>query len=166
MNFDFTAIDWVIVAIISVSGFMSLTKGLIKEALALGIWVAAFFGSRQFGPQIQYLFEGILTESLYQRIAGFVVVFVVILLLGAVLRWATAALVQATGLTVTDRLLGVLFGVARGLLIVTVAVGLINLTPLRNAQWFTTSTLKPHFIEIAEWSVAKLWDGSQGLTEN
>ena len=60
----------------------------------------------------------------------------------------------------TDRLLGMVFGAARGALVVTVAVALINLSPFRSDDWFTQSLLVPKFIEVAEWSVATLWDGS------
>ena len=71
-----------------------------------------------------------------------------------------AALVKATGLTWTDRLLGMVFGAARGALLVTVVVALVNLSPFRTDAWFAESQVVPKFIEVAEWSVAKLWEGS------
>ncbi|MGB0958327.1 MAG: CvpA family protein [Litorivicinus sp.] len=157
---EFTGLDWAFVALITVSGVMSLAKGLIKEAMSLGIWIAAFMGSRTFGPRAEVLFEGVLDNPFYVTIAGFASVFVAVLILGAAIRFALAALVQATGLTWTDRLLGVVFGVARGALIVTLAVGIVNLSPFRSADWFVKSRLVPQFIEVAEWSVANLWQGS------
>ncbi|QGG79744.1 CvpA family protein [Litorivicinus lipolyticus] len=157
---EFTLLDWAFAALIGVSALMSLAKGLIKEAMSLGIWVAAFFGSRALGPKAEVLFDGLIENPFYITIAGFASVFIAILILGAAVRFALAALVQATGLTWTDRLLGVVFGVARGALIVTLAVGLVNLSPFRSAEWFVKSQLVPQFIEVAEWSVAKLWHGA------
>ena len=155
-----TEFDYVVIAIVGISTLMSLTKGLIKEAMSLGTWVVAFFGSRMLAPKAQPFLADIIADPFYLKIASMAGVFILILILGSVVRWALSALVSATGLTMTDRLLGMVFGAARGALVVTVAVALINLSPFRGDDWFTQSLLVPKFIEVAEWSVATLWDGS------
>lgn len=155
-----TEFDYVMLAIIAISTLMSLTKGLIKEAMSLVTWVAAFFGARMLAPKAEPLLTGVIAEPMYLKIAALALVFIAILILGSVVRWALGALVQATGLTWTDRLLGMVFGAARGGLLVTILVALVNLSPFRGDAWFADSQIVPKFIELAEWSVATLWDGS------
>ncbi len=155
-----TEFDYVILAIIGISTLMSLTKGLIKEALSLGAWVIAFFGARMLAPKAEPFLVGVIENPFYLKIAAMAGIFISILILGAVVRWALGALVAATGLTMTDRLLGMVFGAARGALLVTVLVALVNISPFRSDLWFADSQLVPKFIDLAEWSVATLWDGS------
>jgi len=61
-------------------------------------------------------------------------------------------LVRATGLTGTDRLLGAVFGAARGALLMVVAVALLKNTALVNDAWWNQSDLIPHFMMLEEWS--------------
>lgn len=155
-----TEFDYALLAIIGISTLMSLTKGLIKEAMSLATWIAAFFGARLLAPKAEPILASAIVDPMYLKIASMALVFIAILILGSVVRWAMAALVQATGLTWTDRLLGMVFGAARGALLVTVVVALVNLSPFRTDAWFAESQVVPKFIEVAEWSVATLWEGS------
>lgn len=155
-----TEFDYVILVIIGISTLMSLSKGLIKEALSLGTWIVAFLGARTLAPKAEPFLASAIENPLYLKVAAMALIFVLILILGAVVRWALGALVAATGLTMTDRLLGMVFGAARGGLLVTLMVALVNLSPFRGDEWFANSQLVPKFIDLAEWSVATLWDGS------
>jgi len=155
-----TEFDYALLAIIGISTLMSLTKGLIKEAMSLATWIAAFFGARLLAPKAEPILASAIVDPMYLKIASMALVFIAILILGSVVRWAMAALVKATGLTWTDRLLGMVFGAARGALLVTVVVALVNLSPFRTDAWFAESQVVPKFIEVAEWSVATLWEGS------
>lgn len=155
-----TEFDYALLAIIGISTLMSLTKGLIKEAMSLATWIAAFFGARLLAPKAEPILASAIVDPMYLKIASMALVFIAILILGSVVRWTMAALVKATGLTWTDRLLGMVFGAARGALLVTVVVALVNLSPFRTDAWFAESQVVPKFIEVAEWSVATLWEGS------
>lgn len=57
-----------------------------------------------------------------------------------------------TGLSGTDRFLGMFFGAARGALLVVVLVGLLSLAPVQQDIWWQQSTLLPHFLMVADWS--------------
>jgi len=61
-------------------------------------------------------------------------------------------LVSATGLSGTDRLFGMVFGIVRGGLLAIVIVSLLSLTPVSNDQWWQNSLIIPHFILVDEWS--------------
>ena len=148
--------DWVIIALLVISTLMSLRRGFFKEALSLGTWIAAFLVARQFHSPMDQLLETQIVDSLMRSIAAFAALFVGTLLVGAALGFFLSALIDATGLSSTDRILGMVFGFARGALIVTVVIGLLNLTPLVNDSWYTTASLVPHFETVAQWALEQL----------
>jgi membrane protein required for colicin V production len=148
--------DWAIIAVLAISTLMSLRRGFLKEALSLGTWIAAFVVARQFHGPMDQLLETQIVDSLMRSIAAFAVLFVGTLLVGAALGFLLGALINATGLSSTDRVLGMVFGFARGALIVTVVIGLLNLTPLVNDSWYTTASLVPHFETVAQWALEQL----------
>ena len=133
--------DWAIIAVLAISTLMSLRRGFLKEALSLGTWIAAFVVARQFHGPMDQLLETQIVDSLMRSIAAFAALFVGTLLVGAALGFLLGALINATGLSSTDRVLGMVFGFARGALIVTVVIGLLNLTPLVNDSWYTNASL-------------------------
>ena len=148
--------DWIIVGVLALSTLMSLRRGFVREALSLGTWIVAFVIARQFHEPMSQLLEAQITDVLMRSIAAFAVLFIGTLLLGAALAFLLGALINATGLSSTDRLLGMVFGLARGALIATVAIGLLNLTPLIHDSWYTDSSLTPHFEIMAQWALEQL----------
>ena len=152
----FAPFDWAIIAILTVSTLMSLRRGFLKEALSLGSWIAAFVIARQFHGPVDQLLETQIIDPLMRSIAAFAALFVCTLLVGAVLGFLLGALIDATGLSSTDRVLGMVFGFARGALVVTVVIGLLNLTPLVNDTWYTNAIITLHFETVARWALEQL----------
>jgi len=155
-GFGLAPFDWAIIVVLAISTLMSLRRGFLKEALSLGTWIAAFIIARQFHDPMDQLLETQIADSLMRSIAAFAALFVGTLLVGAALGFLLSALINATGLSSTDRVLGMVFGFARGALIVTVVIGLLNLTPLVNDTWYTNASLVPHFETVAQWALEQL----------
>ncbi|MET4694131.1 CvpA family protein [Endozoicomonas lisbonensis] len=148
----FTWIDWIIAAIIIVSALISLKRGFFKEVLSLLTWIAALFIAWSFGGSLSlHLNDFIETPSL-RLITASILLFIATLLVGGLVNKIFATLVQATGLTGTDRLLGMVFGALRGCLLVILLVGLMSFAPLEDDLAWKNSTLLPHFIMLADWS--------------
>lgn len=145
-------VDWVIIAIVAVSTLISLKRGFAREALSLVIWVAAFIIARTFHPHLQTLLaETIETESV-RLIAAFGILFIGTLIVGALVSNLVAALVRMTGLSATDRVLGMFFGMARGLVVVVVAIALLRYTPVTEDTWWRTSPLVQQAMLIEQWT--------------
>jgi len=149
---SFTWVDWSIIAVIAVSGLISLKRGFVKEALSLLIWIVAGVIAWMFGGALaEHLVDFIETPSA-RVIAACVILFVATLLVGALINFLVGELVRVTGLSGTDRLLGMVFGAARGGLLVVVLVGLLSLAPVQQDAWWRESSLLPHFLMVADWS--------------
>lgn len=148
----FTWVDWAIIAVIAISSLISLKRGFVKEALSLLTWIVAGVVAWMFGGALsQHLSEFIETPSM-RVIAACAILFVVTLLVGALINFLIGELIRVTGLSGTDRFLGMVFGAARGALLVVVLVGLVSLAPVQQDQWWQQSSLLPHFLMVADWS--------------
>lgn len=143
---DFAVADVVIVVVIVVSAVWGVLRGLVKEVVALAIWVAALLLGRMFAGPVGAAIADSLDPRLQVGI-GFAAVFIVVLVAGAFLQRLLGRMVDSTGLTGTDRTLGLLFGGARGGAVVV--VGLIILRPLaEGSTWWPESQLIPVFLAL------------------
>ena len=142
-------IDYAILAIVGISGVISLMRGFIREALSLAGWVAAFWIAIAFSGRGAAWLEGYVSvPSLRVAIAFAALFFLVLLLCGIVLRMA-GQVVKSTGMSGTDRTLGIVFGVLRGVVIAGLLVLLAGLTALPGDPWWSQSLLLPHFVDLA-----------------
>jgi membrane protein required for colicin V production len=149
---DIATVDWGIVGIISMSGLISLVRGFVKEAMSLVIWIAAFAVAMNFKePAADFLVNFIALASIRQ-LAAWGSLFVGTLLLGAVVNFLLGKLVSSTGLSGTDRTLGLVFGVFRGLLIVLALVIILpQAVPVDQDPWWLASSLIPLFQGFEAW---------------
>lgn len=148
----FTWVDWTIIAIIAVSSLISLSRGFVKEALSLLTWIVAAAIAWMFGGALShYLVDYIQTPSV-RIIAACTILFVATLIVGAMINYLVSELIRVTGLSGTDRFLGMVFGGARGALLIILLVGLLSLTPVQQDPWWQESVLLPHFLLVADWS--------------
>ncbi|WP_417544168.1 CvpA family protein [Marinobacter sp.] len=145
-------IDWVIIALIAISTLISLKRGFVKEALSLVTWVGAFILARTFHPQMQALLESTVETPLVRLIAAFAILFFGTLIVGAIINNMIGHLVRATGLSATDRVLGMGFGLLRGLVVVIVAIAFIRYTPLAQDTWWRTSVMIDRLGVVEDWS--------------
>lgn len=143
--------DYVIIFIVAISVLIGLWRGLISEVLALAIWIAAFWVAWTFGPAVAAHLDHLIALPSARIIIGYGLCFLAVLLLGALLRFAISRLVESTGLSGTDRLLGMIFGFARGVLLVALLVFLIGFTAFTRDPWWRNSVLLPQFQRVAAW---------------
>jgi membrane protein required for colicin V production len=144
-------IDLVIIGIISLSALISLIRGFVKESISLVTWVVAgILALRYYAPMADLLEPFINSVNLRQWIGGGIL-FVATLIVGAIVNFIVSQLVSKTGLSGTDKALGVVFGAARGVLIVTMIVLLASLTPMPEAPWWQESATIEFFQQLAAW---------------
>lgn len=143
--------DWAIIAILTLSCVISLVRGFVKEALSVAIWVIAFGVATWFSPKLAPLLAVYIDAISLRQMAAFAGLFVVTLLIGGAVNYLLSTLIKATGLSGTDRLLGVLFGIIRGFVIIMVIVlYLPKMVPVDQDAWWSESRLIPHFLSFED----------------
>lgn len=144
--------DWLIIAILVLSTLISLVRGFLKEVMSLVIWVAAAILAMIFHDNLAVLLEGMIATASLRYITAWLILFVAILLVGSLLNYLLGKLVEATGLSGTDRLLGMLFGLFRGaVIIIVLLIFAQQLLPVDQDQWWRESVLIPYFVPFETW---------------
>ena len=142
------SLDIVILSVIGLSAVISLIRGFAKEALSLVIWFGAFFIASQYYAKLAVYFSNI-QDDMFRNGAAIAALFVSTLIVGAIVNYVIAQLVQKTGLSGTDRVLGVVFGGLRGVLIVSAALFFMDaFTSFPDSEWWRSSQLVPEFSRI------------------
>jgi len=149
---EIAVVDIGIAVIIAISGLISLVRGFVKEAMSLVIWLLAYVVAMTFSEQLSALLINMIELASLRQLAAWGGLFVGTLLLGAIINYLLGKLVSSTGLGGTDRTLGLVFGVFRGLLIVLAIVVMLPLAiPVDQDLWWQESTLIPIFQSFEEW---------------
>jgi membrane protein required for colicin V production len=144
-------VDIAILIIVFLSALISVLRGFVREALSLLGLVISFWVAFTFSKDLAvYLAKYIETPSL-QLATAFAILFIVTLLLMAIVNYLAGQLVEKSGLSGTDRMLGVVFGIVRGIAIVAILVLLAGLTPLPQDPWWDQSMFLKHFEALAIW---------------
>ena len=144
-------IDILIAAAILVSVVVGIFRGFVKEAISIAALLVAIWAALYFGPEAGNISENWFKSEELQMWFGRVLVFLVILSLGGLLGWGVSKLVRLSVLSGMDRLLGAVFGVARGILLVAVAIIGGQFAGFDNDNWWLQSKLIPHFEVVADW---------------
>lgn len=131
-----TFFDYGVLGIISISLLLSILRGFVRETLSLAGWVAAFFVAKLYTMQLAPMLPQAIPSESLRLLAAFLILFLATLLIVSLVTIVLGEVFKRIGLGPVDRMLGALFGLARGILIVAVIVLLSGLTTLpREAFW-------------------------------
>jgi len=127
------ALDWIFVGVLLASLLLGAWRGLVFEVLSLLSWVAAFVLAQWLALDVAgYLPMGGSSEVLRYG-AGFVLVFIVTVMVGGLVAVVVKKLVSSVGLSPVDRALGAAFGAFRGVLLLLSATLLADMTPMKTS---------------------------------
>jgi membrane protein required for colicin V production len=143
--------DIVILAVLAFSVLFGLIRGFVAEVLSLVCWIAAFWIAWLFGDAVAEWYGQWLHEPAARIVAGYLTCFLGVVALGALVGWLIRKLISVSGLSGGDRLLGMLFGFARGVLLVLIAVWALAFTSAPHEPWWRGSQLLPLFAQGTGW---------------
>ncbi len=131
-----TVLDWAVLAIVGLSILLSVIRGLVREVLALLAWAVGFVAASVLAADLAALLPPEVPGEQLRLLAGFAGVFLAVMLVMSLLAMFVSKLVKSAGLGVEDRVLGSVFGLVRGVLVVMIFVLLAGLTSLpRQPAW-------------------------------
>jgi len=144
-------LDIIIVVAICISVIVGIIRGFVKEAISIAALLFAIWAALYFGPGVGEISDSWISSEELQMWFGRILVFAVILSLGGLLGWGISKLVRLSVLSGIDRLLGCVFGVLRGILLLALFIIGGQFAGFDNDDWWLHSRLIPHFEVVADW---------------
>ena len=130
MTSDIAVFDLIIAALVITSAIYGLYRGLIRELISLIAWVLAFFLAILFSPNFANLLDPTWAGETLRLIFSFSAIFVGVLIVSSFIQFIVRKFLSLVGLGSLDRFLGMVFGIARGVVISTILLVLfIELFP-------------------------------------
>jgi len=133
------ALDWIFGAVLLASILLGAWRGLVFEVLSLISWVAAFVLAQWLALDAAKYLPMSGSSDMMRYAAGFVLVFVVSVMLGSLVAVVVKKLTTAVGLRPVDRALGAVFGSIRGVLLLLLATVLVGMTPMKTSPAWQAS---------------------------
>ncbi|UDG81741.1 Colicin V production protein [Candidatus Profftia lariciata] len=159
-------IDWVIIGIIIFSTLISLIRGFVRETLSLITWGTAFFISKNFYAYLAVYLTSFGDVIIRNGIA-IIILLIATLIVGAMINYIIISLIEQTGLRDTDYILGIFFGVLRGIFIASVILFFLDtFTSIGQSMAWKKSQMIPQFSYIIRWLCEYLQSKSSFLIEN
>ena len=144
-------VDYAILLVLALSVLTGLVRGFVRELIALCVWGTAIWAGYTYAPEVSPLLRSYLHDGTLRTAISFVLILLATLLVGGLVSTALSFILNRSPLKGTDRLLGMGFGFVRGVFIVALLMGVINLTSLAKDSEFKHSHLYARFKPISQW---------------
>ena len=147
----FSWADLAIIIVVAFSILISLVRGFVKEATSLVTWIVAIWVGLNFYGIVALRLTPYIQHENFRTGVAFLILFIGTLIVGAIVNFTISQLVRKTGLSGTDRVLGAVFGFARGGLVVALLILVASLSNMPQQPWWHSSLLIPQFKPVAKW---------------
>lgn len=136
-----TIFDFVVLIIFVISVLLSIVRGIVRESLSLAGWVVAYMAAKIFAKDFVIVLPLSITDESLRMVISFSAIFLSVLIVMSMVTMLASALIKTVGLGSVDRLLGALFGFARGLLVILLLVLTAGLTSLPQEPFWQKALL-------------------------
>jgi membrane protein required for colicin V production len=144
--------DIIILVVIALPALVGVIYGFLNIAFSLLAWTLALGISAKFSSYFSVMLVPSIETPFLRGILAFVGLFVVSLIILTAIGFLIVKLLGRTGLTATDRILGLFFGMGLGAVIVVVVVFLAGFTALPTESWWDKSLVIQPFERVSVWA--------------
>jgi membrane protein required for colicin V production len=161
MGGNLTGADILILLVLVASTVIGLLRGFAREAVSLVFWIVGIWAAWTFGPLVERHLGGLLAEPAVRPWVGRIVVLAIVLVIGLLVGILLRYLMRSVGLGVLDRVIGVMFGLARGMILVGLIVIGGELLHLNQENWWDRSKLIPYGEAVGDWLRAMVGENGE-----
>ena len=144
-------IDILIILVLLISVLVGAMRGIVREVIALVFWIAAIWSGWAFGPLIEPYLGGLLNGPQVRIWVARLIIFVIVLSVGALVGFIMALLTRHSAPGWVDRLLGMMFGFVRAMVLLGVLAICGELLQLQHESWWQRSIMIPHCVTVGDW---------------
>jgi len=141
--------DLTLIALVGLSTLFAFARGVVREVIALATWVVALVAAFAYSGPVAALFSGLDMSAAAKHVLAFALILIAVLIGGALIARTLSGAIKAIGLGFVDRLLGAVFGAARGVAVVVLFALVAGLTALPKQDWWQNALLGRSLAEAA-----------------
>lgn len=145
-----TPLDFALLGLLIVSALLGLLRGFFREAISLIAWIGGAWAAARYGQWLAPYLARFLVNDQLQLWAARIVIVVILVFAGAVLSRLLVGVLRGWGLGGADRVTGLLFGVARGVLLVALTIIALRAAGFDREPWWRGSKLIPYALPVAD----------------
>lgn len=144
--------DYLIIGVLAFSMLLGMFRGFVSESIALLAWLGGLWLAWRYAPLLEPFMGGMLSEPPVRTWAARALIVMAVVIVGWLVSGLLGYLLRHSGISpAVDRLLGMLFGVVRGIVVISAFVLLAQFARLDQAKWWQKSRLLPYATECAGW---------------
>lgn len=128
-------VDLGVLGIVAISALLGLSRGFVREMLGLGAWLLALYGAWRWGPALLPMATNLTGNPDLASVAAYGVTFIVLVIVLSLLANLVGRAVRVSALGGLDRTLGLVFGLARGALVVVAGYILLGALMPHTDAW-------------------------------
>lgn len=144
-------LDILILVFIGLSVITGLIRGFVKELIALSVWVLAIWLALKYYPVVDPWLQKFIVDKTIRTIVAFIIILLGTLIAGGIVNALLSFILQRSGLSGTDRLLGMGFGFIRGIFMISLILVAIKMTSVPIETYTNKSLLYAKFDPIVNW---------------
>ena len=148
---NLSVVDYVILSVIGISVITGLFRGFIRELMAIGVWAIAFWGAIHFSKLVSTWLVPWIHQTEFRGICSFILIMIAIFILGGIFTSFLSYIINHSGLTGTDRILGMVFGWVRGVLIISLMIIVAKIAGFSDEDYVKKSKFYVQFTPIVKW---------------
>jgi membrane protein required for colicin V production len=158
--------DYLILGVLAVSLLLGMYRGFVRESIGLLAWLGGLWLAWRYASLVEPFLGGALSEPPIRTWAARTIIVVSVVLLGWLVAGILGYLLRHSSLSVVvDRLLGMLFGLLRGAVVIAALVLLAQFAQMDDVKWWKRSVLMPYAVEFSTWIEAFAQTGMRMLEE-
>jgi membrane protein required for colicin V production len=140
--------DWILSAILAASMLLGVWRGLVYEVLSVIGWIAAFVLAQWFAPTVAAQLPMESSGDTLRYAAAFILVFVASVFAAGLISALMKKVISAVGLRPVDRMLGAIFGLFRGVILLLAVSVVVHMTALQESEWWLESKGAPMLMTL------------------
>lgn len=144
-------LDVAIIAIVTLSVLTGLIRGFVKELIALCVWIAAIWLAFTYSQSLDSWLQHYIHDRTVRIAAAFLLVLIAVLIAGSLVNAILSFIMKRSGLSGTDRLLGMGFGFVRGVFLVALIMVAAKMVMPSYEQVMSNSQLGARFDPVVSW---------------
>ena len=138
-------LDYAIIAVIGLSVITGLFRGFIKELIALCVWILAIWLALTYSSELDSWLLPYIQDKTARTAVAFVAILLATIIIGGLFNALLSFILRRSGLSGTDRLLGMGFGFVRGVFIVSLIMLVVKMSSVSHQEYTSKSTLYAKF---------------------